>query len=359
MTTALIFHPGYLLHEQSRDHPERKERLSYTMDQIREEGLMQHPAVKVIAPKEATIEEVSRVHIPEYMAFLEHSSKKGGFIDFDTNVPVGLFPHALLAAGGAIRAADAVLDGDVENAFALIRPPGHHARQGTGAGFCYLNNMAIMVRHVQGRGIRRVMILDWDAHHGDGTQMIFYEDPSVLFTSIHQMPFYPGSGSVDETGSGRGAGFTANMPVPAGTGDESYRYLFKTVIEPLAREFSPELIAVSAGQDNHYTDPLTGLALTARGYAGLMKHAVALARELCGGRLVAILEGGYSVEGGLPYTNLGIIAAMADLDLQSIREPAIYGEWLARAADPSAHARVMENAASLRTHLAPFWACFR
>jgi len=359
MTTALVFHPDYLLHEQSRDHPERRERLCYTLDQIREEGLMDHPSVKIITPKEASREAVYRVHHHEYLVFLEEASRTGGFIDFDTNIPVNLFSHALLAAGGAIAAADAVLTGEAENAFALVRPPGHHARQGTGAGFCYLNNMAIMVRHVQQEGIRRVMILDWDAHHGDGTQSIFYEDPTVLFSSIHQMPFYPGSGSVDEIGFGAGAGYTVNMPVPAGTGDESYHYLFDTVIEPLAREFSPELIAISAGQDNHFTDPLTGLALTARGYADLMKKAVELAQEICEGRLVAVLEGGYSVEGGLPYTNLGILAAMAGLDLRNIREPEIYQEWLVRARDPSAHVQVRKNAMALCGNLAPYWACFR
>ncbi|MCU0633220.1 MAG: histone deacetylase [Methanolinea sp.] len=358
MTTALVFHPDYLLHEQSRDHPERRERLSYTLDQIREEGLWDHPSVKILTPHEAPMEAVARVHHPEYLGFLEEASRRGGFIDFDTNVPVDLFSHALLAAGGALRAADAVLSGEVINAFALVRPPGHHARQGTGAGFCYLNNIAIMVRHVQQQGVRKVMILDWDAHHGDGTQQIFYEDATVLFSSIHQMPFYPGSGHVDEIGSGAGTGYSVNMPVPAGTGDESYHYLFDTVIAPLAEEFSPELIAVSAGQDNHFTDPLTGLALTARGYAELMKKAVGLAEELCKGRLVAVLEGGYSVEGGLPYTNLGIIAAMAGLDLRSIREPDIYQEWLLRARDPSAQVQVREHALSLSRCLAPYWKCF-
>lgn len=359
MKTALVFHPRYLMHEQSRDHPERRERLSYTIDQVREEGLFDYPSIIVLTPVEAPMEAVARVHIPEYLLFLEEASRKGGFIDFDTNVPVHLLSNALLAAGGALCAADAVLSGEAKNAFALVRPPGHHARQGTGAGFCYLNNIAIMVRHVQARGIRRVMILDWDAHHGDGTQQIFYDDPSVLFTSIHQSPFYPGTGSIDEIGAGEGMGFTANMPVPAGTGDECYHYLFDHVIAPLAEEFSPDLIAISAGQDNHFTDPLTGLALTSRGYADLMKKAVNLAEGLCGGRLVAVLEGGYSVEGGLPYTNVGIIAAMAGLDLSSIREPESYHDWLMRARDPSALSAVREHARALQKNLSPYWRCFR
>jgi acetoin utilization deacetylase AcuC-like enzyme len=258
-----------------------------------------------------------------------------------------------------MRAADAVIDGEVRNAFALVRPPGHHARMGTGAGFCYLNNMAIMVRHLQRRGIHRVMVLDWDAHHGDGTQQVFYADPTVLFCSVHQFPFYPGSGMIDETGTGPGEGYTVNMPVPAGTGDEEYAYLFREIIAPLAREFSPDFIAVSAGQDNHFTDPLTGLAMTARGYADLMAATRGLAVDLCEGRLAAVLEGGYSIEGGLPYTNLGIIAAMAGLDLSGIREPSPLRELLRRNEDHSSREKVMDMAASLRRRLAPQWAVFR
>ena len=358
MTTGLVYHPRYLQHEQSPDHPERRERLSYTMDQLHEEGVLHHPDITMLHPVPAPMEEVAAVHFPEYIDFLQKASRRGGFIDFDTSVPPGLIESALLAAGGALHAADAVLDGEVENAFALVRPPGHHARPGAGAGFCYLNNMAIMVRHLQRRGVTRVMILDWDAHHGDGTQAIFYDDPSVLFSSIHQAPFYPGSGYVEEIGEGPGTGYTVNMPVPAGTGDESYRFLFDTVIEPLAREFRPGFIAVSAGQDNHFTDPFTGLAVTAGGYAGLMRRAVNLAGDLCDGRLVAVLEGGYSVEGGLPYTNLGIIAAMAGWDLSCIREPAIYQELLARALDPGAGIQVRAGARALCTILSQYWNAF-
>jgi len=358
MTTGLIFDREFLLHEQSPSHPERRERLSYTIDQMEEEGLFHHPRIRVSRPPRATREQVERVHHPEYVRFLEEASRRGGFIDFDTVVPTGLLDCALLAAGGALHAGISVWKGDFTNAFALVRPPGHHARAGTGAGFCYLNNMAIMVRHLQHEGVRKVLVLDWDAHHGDGTQSIFYADPSVLFTSIHQKPLYPGSGDIDETGEGPGLGYTVNMPVPPGTGDVSYHYLFDTVIAPLAREFSPDIIAISAGQDVHFTDPLTGLAVSARGYAELVRKAVMLADSICNGKLVAVLEGGYSVEGGLPYTNLGIIAALAGLPLESIREPAGYQEILLRATDPSAHERVCQTAGELRKLLAPHWNCF-
>jgi acetoin utilization deacetylase AcuC-like enzyme len=358
MTTGIVYTPAYLTHEQYPSHPERKERLSYTLDQLDEEGIWDDPRIIRINPAPANEDDISAVHSKEYLTFLRTMSLTGGYIDFDTSIPPGLYDSARLAAGGAIAAADAVCSGSVENAFALVRPPGHHARTGMGAGFCYLNNMAITVRRIQNNGYKKVMILDWDAHHGDGTQDIFYSDSSVLFSSIHQSPFYPGSGYISETGCGEGEGYTVNMPVPAGTTDDSYRYLFEQVIEPLACEFCPDFITVSAGQDNHFTDPLTGLALTAGGYAEMMQRAVDLSKDLCGGRLVAVLEGGYSVEAGLPYTNLGVIAAMAGMDLAGIREPWTYDRLLSEAVDPSAHPHVIKMTRDLSDILGKYWKCF-
>jgi acetoin utilization deacetylase AcuC-like enzyme len=358
MTTGIVYHEEFLRHEQHPYHPERRERLAYTDDQLTEEGIWDDARILRITPRPATDAELLAVHDPAYLAFLRKADRSGGVIDMDTLVPKGFLPTALLAAGGTIAAAGAVLEGRVRNAFAMVRPPGHHASRYSGAGFCYLNNIAIMVRAVRKQGIERVMILDWDAHHGNGTQAIFEDDPSVLFTSIHQSPFYPGSGSVDEAGIDAGAGFTINMPVPAGSSDEVYSYLIEEVIRPVAGEFAPEFIAISAGQDSHFTDPLTGLALTAGGYAAMMASAVDLATELCGGRLVAVLEGGYSVEGGLPYTNLGVIAALAGMDLSNIREPLAYLPLLARAKNPHAPARVREMVGELREVHREFWNCF-
>lgn len=359
MTTGIVYHPDYLLHEQYPSHPERRERLSYTIDQLTEEGIWDDPRVKLLEPVCATSDDLLRVHDAEYIQFLRDASETGAFIDMDTYIPKGLYHTAILAAGGAIRAADAILGGEVENAFALVRPPGHHANAFSGAGFCYLNNIALLVRHVQNAGKDRVMILDWDAHHGNGTQDIFYHDPSVLFMSIHQMPFYPGTGRVEEVGGGPGAGFTINMPVPAGTTDESYFFLFEEIIRPVTEEFEPDFIAISAGQDNHFTDPLTGLALTAHGYAQLMVNAVALAQEMCDGDMVAVLEGGYSVEGGLPYTNVGIIAAMAGMNCSQIREPLSYKDYYEMAMHPGAHDIVMGYVSALRDTHRRYWACFR
>lgn len=359
MRTGIVFSPSYLHHEQTPTHPERVERLSYTMDQIEEEGIFDHPEITLLPPRKATRYDVLSVHTNDYLKFLEEKSISGGMIDYDTVIPQGLISDALLAVGGGIAGADAVVDQTVHNAFVLCRPPGHHAGRTRGAGFCYLNNAAIAVRHLQRRGMRRIMIIDWDAHHGNGTQEIFYQDPSVLFLSVHQFPFYPGSGQYDEIGEGEGTGYSVNMPIAAGSSDQVYQYLLCEIILPLAEEFQPDFIVVSAGQDNHFTDPLTGLALTAKGYAEMMQEIAILADTLCSGRLLVILEGGYSVEGGLPYTNLGIIAALAGLDLSSIREPASLLNLLHRSISDTAMMQAVQMVQKLKKIQSPYWSCFR
>lgn len=358
MVTGIVFHEEYLKHEQSPTHPERRERLAYTMDQLREEGIFDSEDVIILEPFKASINDILEVHTKEYIDFLRVESERGGIIDWDTNIPVGLFDRALLAAGGAIRSAQAVVSGECNNAFAMIRPPGHHAKPHIGAGFCYLNNMAIMVKWLLKNGVERIAILDWDAHHGDGTQEIFYGDDRVLFISTHQMPLYPGTGYPEECGSGRGEGYTVNIPLPPGTGDEGYIMVIDEIIEPIIDEFNPQFIAVSAGQDNHFTDPITSLALTAKGYAEMMRRAVKMAEKHCNGRLVAVLEGGYSVEGALPYTNLGIIAAMAGLDISHIREPESYlAELLWRKRD-SALVKLRSNIDEVKRIHSKYWKCF-
>ncbi len=359
MRTALVFHRAYLEHEQTSTHPERKERLAYTLDQLMEEGIFDSGAVKMVEPERADEEDVLAVHTREYLDFLKRESISGGIIDWDTVIPPGLYEGAMLAAGGAITAAKLVSEGKAENAFAMVRPPGHHAKPGIGAGFCYLNNIAIAVRWLQRKKrFSRILILDWDAHHGDGTQEIFYRDPTVLFISLHQMPLYPGTGYPREVGEGEGEGYTINVPLPPGAGDECYLMVFDEVIEPVAHDFMPEFIAVSAGQDNHFTDPLTGLALTAKGYAELMKRTVKLAEELCDGRLFAVLEGGYSIEAALPYTNLAIIAAMAKLDTSFIREPENYLRILDSVLDPQAKERVRITVEEVKKIHSTYWGCF-
>ncbi len=358
MKTALVFHESYLEHEQTPTHPERRERLAYTLDQLKEEGIFE-AGVEIVTPEKAKEEDVLAVHTRNYVDFLKRESKTGGIIDWDTVIPRGLYEGALLAAGGAITAAKLVCDGVSNNAFAMVRPPGHHAKPEIGAGFCYLNNIAIAVRWLQRkRGVSKVLILDWDAHHGDGTQEIFYRDPTVLFISLHQMPLYPGTGYPEEVGEGEGEGYTVNVPLPPGAGDECYMLVFEEIIEPIAHDFKPEFIAVSAGQDNHFTDPLTSLALTARGYAKLMEKTRKLAEELCDGKMFAVLEGGYSIEGALPYTNLAIIAAMAGIDTSNIREPESYKPLLDRVKDSHAIDKVRSTVEKVKRIHSLYWSCF-
>jgi acetoin utilization deacetylase AcuC-like enzyme len=307
---------------------------------------------------EASIEDVLEVHTREYIEFLREESKRGGIIDMDTNIPVGVFEKALLAAGGAIRGAKAVIEGEVENAFAMVRPPGHHAKPHIGAGFCYINNIAVMVKWLLRRGLKRILILDWDAHHGDGTQEVFYTDNRILFISTHQIPLYPGTGYPQECGAGEGLGYTVNIPMPPGTGDEGYMMAIEEVIEPLTLEFEPEFIAISAGLDAHFTDQLTGLALTAMGYAEMFKWCVGIAEEICDGRIIAILEGGYSVEAALPYTNLAIISAMAGFDISSIREPENYLAELVWRRKSGAMAKLRANIEEVKSVHSRFWKCF-
>lgn len=283
----------------SPTHPEREERLLFTKDQLLEEGLEDVENISFFNPELAEFKDVDRVHlcIPSSRELLTESH--------------------LISAGGAIRAAKAVMDKEVEKSFAIVRPPGHHAMQTVfgDRGFCIINIEAIMVEYIRRHyGIRKIAIVDSDCHHGDGTQDIFYNDPDTLFISLHQdgRTLYPGTGYLDEYGALGAPGYTINLPLPPGTSEEGFDMAMDRVILPILEDFNPELIINSAGQDNHYTDPITNMNFTAQGYARLNKH---LKPDIC------VLEGGYSIEGALPYTNLGIILAMAGLDTSHVKEP--------------------------------------
>ncbi|MGC9435933.1 MAG: histone deacetylase family protein [Methanomicrobiales archaeon] len=358
MITGIVTHTHYLVHEQSPTHPERRERIAYTMDLFDEEEIGSEGVFWMIEPRYATEEDVLAVHSRGYIEYLRSLDQKGGVLDMNTCAPPGFFKSALLSAGGALSAAESVLSGAVKNAFALIRPPGHHAGRNFSGGFCYINNVAVMSRAIQRAGLERVMIIDWDAHHGDGTQDIFYGDPDVLFVSVHQEGIFPGSGSVDEIGEGEGTGRTINLPIPSGSSDDVYRLLTEEIVIPAAREFRPDFIAVSAGQDNHFTDHRTDLAMTARGYADMMSRISALSGELCERRLVAVLEGGYGVETALPYVNLGIIAALGGLDLDAIREPASYEPMLREALSDTALPAARKVIDGVRGVHSEYWSCF-
>ena len=297
---GLVFFPAFDW-AISPVHPEREERLLYTRDQIVEEGLLDMPSIQEYKPNIATYHDIERVHIgvPDIKSLI-------------TNV------H-LVSAGGLMAAADAVMRGEVKRAFALTRPPGHHAMRvvhGT-RGFCTINNEAIMIEYLRKKyGIRKVAIVDTDVHHGDGTQDVFYNDPETLFISFHQdgRTLYPGTGFTDELGSPMALGTTINLPLPPGTTDTGLHNVLDHLIMPVLADFRPDIIINSAGQDNHYSDPLANMNITAQGYARLADKLKAD---------IAVLEGGYSIETALPYVNVGIILAMAEKDYSKVIEPDI------------------------------------
>jgi acetoin utilization deacetylase AcuC-like enzyme len=245
-----------------------------------------------IAP--APLAAVERVHDPAYVAALrEFARRGGGRLDADTIVRPESFDVALLAAGAGIAAVDAVLDGVASRAFVLMRPPGHHATPTRGMGFCLFNSAAIAAEQARARGAARVFILDWDVHHGNGTQDVFWERADVVFCSLHQWPLYPGTGAADERGAGTGRGATINIPLPPGSGDAAYLDAFAATVIPAIHAARPDLLVISAGFDAHAADPMANMRVTTEGFAALARQAVAVANDVCGGRVVALLEGGY------------------------------------------------------------------
>lgn len=248
-------------------------------------------------PVEADLARIEAVHSPRYVAALQRFCQAGGGkIDLNTVASPASYRVALLAVGGLLRGIDAIMAGEVSNAFALVRPPGHHALPDASMGFCLFNNIAVAARYLLDHyHLERVLIVDWDVHHGNGTQAVFYADPRVLFFSSHQYPHYPGTGRLDETGEGRGRGFNLNLPLPAGCGDAVLEQGFDVLLEPLVEKFQPQFVLVSAGYDGHWRDPLGGLNLSAEGYARLTGRVLQLAATYCQGRVALVLEGGYDL----------------------------------------------------------------
>ena len=287
---ALVYHPIYLKHDID-GHVERKERLTAILDGIESVGL----DIEYITPKAATIEQVEAIHDRKYIDQVRAICEKGGGnLDVDTVLSKDSYDAAMMAAGGAIAAVDAVIDGH-RGAFALVRPPGHHAMPNRGMGFCVFNNVAIAARHAQARDLEKVLIVDWDVHHGNGTNAIFYSDRSVMYFSTHQFPHYPGTGRMNDVGEDGAEGTAVNVPLPSGTGDEGYLMAYREILKPIALEFSPDIVLVSAGQDPHRDDPLGGMGLTASGFAAIAGVVKEVADICSKGRVAAILEGGYNL----------------------------------------------------------------
>jgi len=295
VTTAYSTHPRYVEHDLA-GHPEHAGRIRAIWQELDEAGLSNRLRAIEVRPLDPAL--ARTVHTEKYLDTLARTQhfKQTARLDADTYTTPTSYEVALLAAGGVVGAVDAVLTGSADNGLAVVRPPGHHAMPNYAMGFCLLGNIAIAARHAQHtHHIERIMIVDYDVHHGNGTQAMFYDDESVLFVSTHQHPFYPGTGKLHDVGESAGAGYTLNIPLVAGHGDANYAKIFEQIIWPVAKRFQPELILVSAGFDAHWTDPLASMQLSLTGYDHITRELIRIAEEVCEGKIVFVVEGGYDL----------------------------------------------------------------
>lgn len=314
--TGLVYHPGYLEHDMGLGHPESPQRLRAIMARLEQTGLL--PTLVRIdpqtTPEDSITDWITKIHAYRYVKGLKISSPSQGHVslDPDTTMSPGSLGAAYLAVGGVLAAADAIMERRVDNAFCAVRPPGHHAEGDHAMGFCLFNNVAVAARYFQERhGLERIAIVDWDVHHGNGTQHAFYDDSSVFFFSTHQFPFYPGTGRAQERGEGKGTGYTFNVPLPAGMGDQEYLDVFNRVLRPALQAYRPDAVIISAGFDAHQDDPLAGMNVSTPGYVALSRIVKDIAGEFAQGRILSCLEGGY---------NLDALAASVEGHLRVLQE---------------------------------------
>ncbi|MFH1853926.1 MAG: histone deacetylase [Candidatus Omnitrophota bacterium] len=308
MNTALIYHPAYLKHDTGPHHPERASRLQAILRKLQKTSLISK--LRLIEPKKAPINDIALVHSREHILYIKNicsrlrsnskyssgKAEKNVSLDTDTVISQDSFESALFAAGGVIRAIDLVFQRGADNAFCMVRPPGHHARPSQAMGFCIFNNIAIGARYLQKKySLDRIAIIDWDVHHGNGTEEVFYEDPEILYISLHQYPHYPGTGARADIGNNKGKGYNLNIPMPVASGDLEYIKAFKETVIPRVNDFKPQFILISAGFDGHRDDPLSSMTLTEQGYYEMTLILKELASLYSQNRIVSVLEGGYNL----------------------------------------------------------------
>jgi acetoin utilization deacetylase AcuC-like enzyme len=340
MSVVLIHSERFAEHQTPPGHPERPERAE-VMDVVaarwRERG------ADLVAPPEATRDQLARVHDEAYLDLVEKTAGRAVKLDPDTYTSPESYEIALLAAGAAVDAVDRVMRGPQRAAMALVRPPGHHAERDRAMGFCLYNNVAVAAAHARAGGVARVAIVDYDVHHGNGTQHIFESDPSVLYISTHQYPYYPGTGAADEIGHDDGRGFTVNLPLEVGAADNDYRLVFDEVVLPVVRQFAPELLIVSAGFDAHERDPLGGMRVTTPAFAAMTMALRAVAEQCGHGRIVCVTEGGY---------DLHALAASIDAVIETLNQPAAEPRW---PVNTIASTRGRASADAAKRALRPSW----
>jgi acetoin utilization deacetylase AcuC-like enzyme len=340
MPLVLISSHRFTEHDPPPGHPERPERAE-VMDVVA--GRWGERGGEVVAPRAATHEQLARVHDPEYVRQISETAGQAVSLDPDTYTSPESHEIALLAAGAAVDAVERAMDGSSTSAFALVRPPGHHAERGRAMGFCLFNNVAIAAAHARSRGARRVAVVDFDVHHGNGTQHVFERDPDVLYVSAHQFPFYPGTGAADETGLDRGRGFTVNLPLEAGAVAEDYRVVFADVVLPILRQFAPALLLVSAGFDAHERDPLAGMRLSTDAFGAMTMELRTVAEDCCGGRMALVTEGGY---------DLRALAASLEAVVHTLAGPLQPAKWPTTGVEAT---RGRASADAARRALGRFW----
>jgi acetoin utilization deacetylase AcuC-like enzyme len=340
MSVILIHTDRFAEHQTPPGHPERPERAE-VMDAVaarwRERG------VEIVAPRAATSEQLARVHDPDYIRRISETALKSQQLDPDTYTSPESYEVALLAAGAAIDGVERVMAGSHRAAVAMVRPPGHHAERERAMGFCLFNNVAVAAAHARAQGAAKVAIVDYDVHHGNGTQHIFETDPHVLYISTHQFPYYPGTGAADEIGRQAGLGFTVNVPLEVGAVDDDYRIAFSEIVLPVLRQFEPDLILLSAGFDAHERDPLGGMRVTTAAFAAMTLELRGVAEECCRGRIVSVTEGGY---------DLHALGASLDAIIAAHGGEAAAAQWPSSGIAPS---RGEAAVARVRPVLAPFW----
>jgi acetoin utilization deacetylase AcuC-like enzyme len=338
---ALYDAPIFREHDAGAGHPERPQRLEAVRRGLRESGL--EPALRLVEPRPATTAELLRVHTEEHVERVAATRGRTVRFDPDTQASPRSYEAALLAAGAVVDAVDRVLEGTLDRALCAVRPPGHHAEAERAMGFCLFNNVAVAAAHALTRGLERVAVIDFDVHHGNGTQDTFYRDPRVLYISSHAYPFYPGTGALDEVGDGPGRGFTVNLPLPPGMGDDEYARIYREFVLPIGRAFDPELVIVSAGFDPHEGCPIAPMRMSARGFAEIASVCLEVAAGAARGRAIFSLEGGYNLD-GVATSAAAVVSMLLGRDHEPVR---------------GSPARVDALASAYREALGPFWPVLR